>query len=577
MKRIIQVFLILALLSIPLVSYGEIFTGCNDAWLGWTYRINDCDDTPSFYAQLTNSLVPTTCISCTPTFTRATAKSCTDFEGLNKTVPSGGVCFEGARMVYNLVSTKSEDWTNAAWTKTIGTVTATTLTSTDANQTVLQTYTGTGDFRLRIRMSRITGTGNIDLTLNGGTAWTTVTLTGSSQIFSIIGTGLTNPQFGIRIVTSGDAINADQIQLVNVTGQANQNPSEYVSVGVLSAPFHGAGIDGLKYFTYENGNTVASNVVTEATGAAIADATLKGYNAEGARTNLALQSKDAATTWTATNVTVATNSVAGPSGATDADTLTATADNGTLTQATTGTVAAYTFSAYIKRKTGTGDVSLSADNATFTVCTINASTWTLCSDTRTLTVAAYTQSIKLATNTDAIYVADMQHELGAFTSSRIATTTASVTRNANVLTYLSAGNVDETKGCARITVQSINTSKGQGYFIDPANSSGRSFLYHHSASTLAMYDGTNIVNSQSINTTNRYKLGTSWSTVYGQRYTINAGAFASTSFDGNYTIHTSFAIGSYLSGTNSANSSIRDVKIWKTTCPDSVLTRETTP
>jgi hypothetical protein len=40
-------------------------------------------------------------------------------------------------------------------------------------------------------------------------------------------------------------------------------------VGVLSAPYHGAAVDGVKYFATKNGNTVASNIVTEATGAAI--------------------------------------------------------------------------------------------------------------------------------------------------------------------------------------------------------------------------------------------------------------------------------------------------------------------
>ena len=46
-------------------------------------------------------------------------------------------------------------------------------------------------------------------------------------------------------------------QLEEVTAQTIQAPSEYVSTGVLSAPFHGANIDGLKYFNTLNGNTVS--------------------------------------------------------------------------------------------------------------------------------------------------------------------------------------------------------------------------------------------------------------------------------------------------------------------------------
>ncbi len=45
-------------------------------------------------------------------------------------------------------------------------------------------------------------------------------------------------------------------QLEDITGQSNTNPGEYVSVGVLSAPYHGAGVDGVKYFSTLNGNTV---------------------------------------------------------------------------------------------------------------------------------------------------------------------------------------------------------------------------------------------------------------------------------------------------------------------------------
>ena len=55
---------------------------------------------------------------------------------------------------------------------------------------------------------------------------------------------------------------SDQRACEDVTSQSNQNPSEYVSTGVLSAPYHGAGVDRAKYFTTNNGNTVSSNIVT---------------------------------------------------------------------------------------------------------------------------------------------------------------------------------------------------------------------------------------------------------------------------------------------------------------------------
>lgn len=244
-------------------------------WLGGTHGTPV--PVPDGFWPLQTTLVPSwSAGSGIHTFTRNLAAYVQDFDGRLVSIPSGAARMAGTRIEQSVVATKSEDWTNGAWIKTIGTVTATTLTSTGANQTVLQTYTAaSADYVMRVRMSRITGTGNIQLTLDGGTGWTTVTLTSSAQVFSISQNAVTNPQFGIRIVTSGDAINADQIAVYNTTGKTNTNPPEYVSVGVLSAPYHGLGVDGIKSFSTLNGNTVTSNVVTEATGAAISSSTAK--------------------------------------------------------------------------------------------------------------------------------------------------------------------------------------------------------------------------------------------------------------------------------------------------------------
>jgi hypothetical protein len=265
----------------------------------------------------------------TPTFTRATTATVTDFEGIIKTVKSGEARFEGARRVENLVTNAEafNSWGKQSITvdsnveiSPLGDMTADRVnfqavvaSGLNSNNSAAGTYTVSVYAKIDTpgKSFRLLTWGAADgyqyspeITPTG--TWTrysyTVTITGLSGFY------IYNQASGI----AGSVFFwGYQAELVN--GQTNQNPSEYVSTGVLSAPYHGANVDGVKYFATQNGNTVASNVVTEATGANIPDATLHGYVAEGARTNSILQSQTLATTWTATNITVATDSAVSPS------------------------------------------------------------------------------------------------------------------------------------------------------------------------------------------------------------------------------------------------------------------------
>ena len=133
-----------------------------------------------------------------------------------------GLTIEGAATNY---LTYSKDFSHGDWTNSNITVDADSATSPDStanadtltagagNATILQAETwvsvaNTGSIFLK----RKTGTGNIDITTDGGSTWTTVTLTtGWTRQFKT--QTLADPSFGIRIVTSGDAVYAWGAQL----------------------------------------------------------------------------------------------------------------------------------------------------------------------------------------------------------------------------------------------------------------------------------------------------------------------------------------------------------------------------
>jgi hypothetical protein len=288
-----------------------------------------------------------------------------DHEGLVKTAKANEARLTGARRVENLI-TYTEDLTNAAWIKgntaittgvtdPFGNPKAFTLTSSAisgycaSTGTTLPIATYTLVTSLWIR--RRTGTGSINLqvgTLTYGNI--AAKLTSSWQLLSF--TGLmtyTNTSLKLQFGVPGDEIDIYHPLVENVTGQANQNPSNYKSVGVLSYPYHGAGVDGVAYENTTNGNTVTANVVTEAAGTPLTGITLL---AEEARTNLLVNPTTPATqniTTTAQTYTVsmcgtgtciltgtATGTLTG-TGANNRVQLTVTPTAGTLTLTFAGT------------------------------------------------------------------------------------------------------------------------------------------------------------------------------------------------------------------------------------------------
>lgn len=123
------------------------------------------------------------------------------------------------------------DLTQAAWTLLNATAaldqtgidgsvnTASSLTATAANATALQVVTqAAASSVFSVYLKRITGTGTINITQDGGGTWQTVTLTSRWQRFSHNLQSTLNPLFGVQIVTNGDVIGFDGAQFEGTPG-----------------------------------------------------------------------------------------------------------------------------------------------------------------------------------------------------------------------------------------------------------------------------------------------------------------------------------------------------------------------
>ena len=122
---------------------------------------------------------------------------------------------------------QSNTFSNAAWVATSATIasgvtdpaggtTAFSMTATAGNATLYQTLTLTATaYTESIWIQRVTGTGTINLTLDGSTL-SPVTITGSWAKYTYTATPSAGSKtIGIQIVTSGDAINIYGSQLEN--------------------------------------------------------------------------------------------------------------------------------------------------------------------------------------------------------------------------------------------------------------------------------------------------------------------------------------------------------------------------
>jgi len=481
-----------------------------------------------FSSSLVSTLVPQSYSgSSTPTIVRATTAYQTDFEAKLNSVLSGEARFQGARRVRNNIgSIDISTWTANTATVTagqsdpVGGTAAYKVTGSGADSYVIKpgiALTINAAASVWLRSDDVTafniGIGGTDTNFNITSTWTRyqASRAGDSGGSMLIG--------GASKLGSGKSVYIYFPQFESTVGQSNVAASELVDPTVD----YGAGIVGTKYFTTLNGNTVASNVVTEATGAAIragvsgvsANAPVDangplGYLPEGARTNLCLRSQefDNTTPWGLNGgATVTANTTVAPDGTTTADTLSLTASAndgiGGATSMGASSVQSVTGSVWAKMASGTGafrfNLAVAGVANHFSSDQTVTTTWQRF--TFTVTHEAGGQMVMVIQNgSDGaardIIIWGAQFEAGAaFVSTYIPTTTVAVTRNAEIDAYATSGNINAAAGAIYMEISPNHAPSGTvffwGTYVDADNY------------TALLHDATNLIMRKRIGGANK--------------------------------------------------------------------------
>jgi len=164
-----------------------------------------------------------------------------------------------------------------------------------------------------------------------------------------------------------------------------------------------------------------------------------GWLIEGASTNLALHSEafdDAV--WTATTSTITANTTTAPDNNLTADTLAVTAANSKVDQSITFLASTYTLSVWIKKISGFGDFRLSIFDGTTQTLSVNSTATTeWVRHKLTVSVSAGNGSVAILNesggNVSSFAIWGAQLEVKPFTTSYMSTTTAAVTRAADII------------------------------------------------------------------------------------------------------------------------------------------------
>ena len=372
-----------------------------------------------------------------------------DWASTAQTTPTAGAYVQTTTPAnsFNLFQ-YSEEFNNAAWTKVNATISQDTVGTADPNggNTADKLIEASDTFQVHFLQSTInTFRSSEQLTISCyiKAAERTWCALGTGDGVAFPGTGeertayfdLTNGVVG----TKGANIDSSGMENVGngwyrcwikdtTTASPGTNGVAYIQTASSNGvrQYNGNGTSGIYIWGAQLERVAATTPLT-------ANPTSNGLLIEESRTNRILWNRDATQAqWVKTDVTAAKDQTGIDGVASAASSLTATADNGTCIQTITLASGSRTGSVYLKRITGTGTVQVSLDGSTWSTVDLSDTEWRRIVLSGTVTNP--TVGIKIATNGDAVAMDYAQVEDGAFATTPILTTTATVTRSGDVAT-----------------------------------------------------------------------------------------------------------------------------------------------
>lgn len=320
--------------------------------------------------------------------------------------------------------------------------------------------------------------------------------------------------------------------------------------------------------------SVASGVARSSyLGANTAVGAYGGYLAENAGTQLVTPTASIRdmtnAAWAVVTMTTAKTATGIDGVVNSASTITATGANSTILQTLVAAASSRTYSAFVRRKTGTGTCLLKSGAATLDITAlINTTTYTRVSLTDSTLNTSF--GIQINTSGDALEVDFNQFESGAFATSPMDAQGA--VRNTDALTYSYAGNALNTIGTVYAEVSAVGgIIAGTSQVVQLTDGTGQ-ILSFDSATNVMMFDGTNnpIKSGLSSTLTASRKRAGSWGSglsVTGDGLSPATSAFDGTMGAGGGNIFIVPVFTSYLT--------VKNVRIWTTQLPDATLSNIT--